>query len=222
MARIPRNLILENNSYFHVTWKCHNDDFLLRDDRIKAQLHALLKKYKLKFGVKIYGYCFMDNHPHIIGYMEDLKEFSKFFQTVNGLLARYINKVLGRRGQVVMDRFHSPMIETEKHMLNTLHYVELNPVRAGICKRVHQFRWSSYHAHANGQVDTLLDPLPETIHMSFKSYRSLSAWKASLRSVGKTLLVKTYFIGSPHWMRLQRRDLYLQLLCNKQKGNNHE
>ncbi len=217
MARISRKLILEDNSYFHVTWKCHNNDFLLKDTKVKTYLYNLLKAYKHKYKIKIYGYCFMDNHPHIVGYCESVELFSAYFRVVNGLLARFINRSCGRMGQVIMDRFRSPRIQDERHMTEVLHYVDLNPVRAGICAEPKFFTWSSYRHHAFGTPDALVDPLPKGVQINPADYRALNTFIFKRGKTISPIYSKTFFIGTPQWVRNRQRHLHLQLV--KQKCN---
>jgi len=37
-------------------------------------------------------------------------------------------------------------------------YIELNPVRAEMVNRPHDYRWSSYHANGLGKADRLITP----------------------------------------------------------------
>lgn len=212
MARLPRRLLLQDNSYFHVTWKCHNDDHLLKSNEVKAFLYNLLLTFKEKHKIKIYGYCFLDNHPHIVGHCESIKEFSRFFQNVNGILARYINRISDRKGQVIMDRMKSPQIETERYLHTVLHYVDLNPVRAGVTKRAKDYRWSSYRAHAHGQPDPLLDPLPEGLRVTTQTYQKISSIILQKDSKKMPLYYTTFFIGTPTWVRKRRRTLFESML----------
>ena len=212
MARIPRKQILQDQSYFHVTWKCHNDSFLLQDDQAKTFLYDLILRYKTKYRIKIYGYCFMDNHPHIVGYCETVEEFSRFFQVVNGTLARFINQELGRRGQVIMDRLRSPRIQNERHMMHVLHYVDLNPVRAGICNQASKYRWSSYRSRAYGAKDPILDPLPLSDRIDQVHYQKQSQYILTRGNSTSPIYQNVYFIGTPQWVRHKRRELYQQFL----------
>lgn len=208
MARTPRKLLLENNSYFHVTWKCHNDDFLLKEDRVKRLLYDLLLAYKAKYRIKIFAYCFMDNHPHIVGYCETVKDFSDYFQRVNSIIAKYVNQISARKGQVIMDRFRSPQIETDRYLTTVIHYVDLNPVRAGICKRAKDYKWSSYNAHAHNQPDPLLDPLPTQVRVEAYVFEKLSFFLLKHGRKTIPMYCRSYFIGSPYWVKKRRRMLF--------------
>ncbi|MFA4873924.1 MAG: transposase [bacterium] len=105
MAYRPRYTIVCDGCSFHVTWQCHNRDWLLREDWAKRLYYGLLLQYKDKYNVQIHSYQLMENHPHLTGTMTSKKGFSDFFRVVNNLFARKYNKRHKRRGQVVMDRF---------------------------------------------------------------------------------------------------------------------
>jgi putative transposase len=40
-------------------------------------------------------------------------------------------------------------------------YIEMNPVRAGLVRLPRDYRWTSYHANAEGKVDPLISPHEE-------------------------------------------------------------
>jgi putative transposase len=44
----------------------------------------------------------------------------------------------------------------EKHLVEGMRYVEMNPVRAGLVKRAWDYRWSSAKAHIRGEGDELV------------------------------------------------------------------
>jgi len=48
----------------------------------------------------------------------------------------------------------------ETYLLACAQYVERNPVRAGLCRRPGEYRWSSAAAHLAGRDDTLVRVAP--------------------------------------------------------------
>lgn len=90
----------------------------MKSDEVKKIYYDLLLKYKKKYGIQIYAYNFMSNHPHITGKMDSKEAFSNYFRVVNNLFAKKYNRIHGRRGQVVMDRFKKA--ENLKKMKNIL------------------------------------------------------------------------------------------------------
>ena len=73
--------------------------------------------------------------------MHDLSLFMK------GLLQRFtrwFNKQNGLRGTLWEERFHSVIVESGTACRMMTAYIDLNPVRAGICTEPEDYRWSSY------------------------------------------------------------------------------
>jgi putative transposase len=67
------------------------------------------------------------------------------------------NRQQGRIGHLWQNRFFSCSLEPS-HLLAAMHYVELNPVRAGMISEAWEWPWSSARAHASQQDhDELLD-----------------------------------------------------------------
>jgi putative transposase len=94
---------------------------------------------------EILAYCLMPNHFHLVLDAE-VAELSLGMQRVNGLYAQRFNRVHGYCGHVFQGRFHSKPIRDDAHLPGSIRYVLLNPVRAGLCARPEQWRWSSYRA----------------------------------------------------------------------------
>jgi putative transposase len=215
MAYLPRYQYIYDGSSFHVTWQCHNKDWLLKWDWSKKIYYDLLLKYKDKYGVEIYSYNFMDNHPHITGHMHDKEKFSDFFRLVNGQFARRVNKRLGRRGQVVMDRFKSPTIESDEHMLTVMAYIDLNQQRAGKVSHPKNNQWSSYNYYAYGEPDPLITPSPSYIALADNEEER----RCLYRNMVETLIAHrkpmnishTSFIGNPAWVIKKYKELCTRL-----------
>ncbi|HPR05538.1 MAG TPA: transposase [Denitromonas sp.] len=211
MAYLPRYQIICDDSRFHVTWQCHNKDWLLKWEWAKCAYYNLLLKYKDKYGVQIHAYSFMDNHPHLAGHLENKERFSDFFRVVNSQFARTINKRLKRRGQVVMDRFKSPMIESDEHMLTAMAYIDLNQHRAGKVPHPSKNDWSSYGYYANGKEDPLITPSPSYVALGStpmerqREYRDIVASLIENRRVIN--ISHTCFIGDPSWVIRKYREL---------------
>ncbi len=210
MANHRRSLIIHNGSKFHVTWKCHNDDWLLKPLYAKRTYYNLLLKYKNKYGMKFHSYCFMDNHPHLTGTCTTQKQFSDFFRVVNSCLAKTINKNLKRKGQVVMDRFKSPQIETQHDLLHVMFYGDMNPYRTKRPVHPDEFKFSSYHHYARGIKDPLLTEPECYLNLGATEKERQTEYRKRVSEIiksdwkdpkAKTIdLDRVYFIGNPEWV----------------------
>lgn len=96
---------------------------------------------------QVLSYCLMPNHVHYV-VDADVPQLSLALQRINGLYAQRFNREHGFRGHLFQGRFHSKPVKAESHLPGSIRYVEMNPVRAGLCTHPSQWRWSSYRALA--------------------------------------------------------------------------
>ena len=211
MAYRPRYTIVCDGSSFHVTWQCHNRDWLLREEWAKQLYYGLLLQYKDRYGVQIHSYQLMENHPHMTGTMTTKEGFSDFFRVVNNLFARKYNKRHNRRGQVVMDRFKSPRIQDDTYMLRAMTYGDLNGVRCGRDEGPRDAKWSSYSCYAHGRKDPLVTMAPSYLTLGNTPKERQRAYRGMVRELmrqDRINISNTCFIGDPGWVMKQYRILH--------------
>jgi putative transposase len=165
-VRIPRFELIYDGCSFHLTWKTHNSDFLLVSESVKQILYLLLLKHKTAYGIRIFAYCFMSNHIHIVGQLADKIRFSRFLQLVHSRFAKGYNKDHGRSGQVIQDRAKTPVIEDDVYLKQAMIYTELNPWKAKMVKDPKNYRFSSYRHYAFGEIDPLIDTAPVYLQLA--------------------------------------------------------
>jgi putative transposase len=230
MANLSRKYILFNEDTFHLIWRCHNKNWLLKPNEAKQLYYDLLLKYKNKYDVKVYSYCFMTNHIHLTGKCKTVEGISSLMRTVNSVFGKKINKRLGRCGQVIMDRFKSPVIQTDEDLLNVMRYIDLNPCRAKMVNHPKYYKWSSFAHYAYGKKDPLITPAPAYLAISETSSTRMELYLEMIESLWKEKVKNNYskvlFIGNPDWvitrycyiksLQKMRRETYV----NKLKENN--
>jgi len=206
-------MVIDDQSYFHVTWQCHNKDWLFQSNGMKQLYYDLLLRFKGRYQVQIYSYCFMSNHAHLTGYCENKKLFSDFFRIVNSLFARKLNQNRKRRGQVIMDRFKSPRIESHQDLEKVMQYVDLNPKRAGMVVHPKDYAWTSFHYYAYGKTDSLITPAPNYEKLgttgSERQIKYLAMIEEILRSDWKEKrpYSSAPFVGNPIWVEVKTKQL---------------
>jgi putative transposase len=212
VARIPRRYLVDENTVNHCSWRSHNHSFVFATDEERAKFLELLGEHKEKYGVRILSYCLMGTHPHVVSVAtQGQAALSSFWQVVNGRYARWFNARHGRRGQVVMDRFSSPLIQDERHLLRTMRYGDQNPVKAGLVRSAARWRWSSHRHYALGEPNDLIDDAPAFLNLGRTAVERRLAYRhlfsASLTSAqdGCEQMVTCLFIGDTPWVndRLQ-------------------
>lgn len=120
---------------------------------------GLLVKAKAVAGIDIWAYCLMPNHVHLVVVPNHADSLSLLFRDAHLRYTLRINRRQGWQGHLWQERFHSFVMD-ERHLLATVRYTELNPVRAGLCRRPEEWPWSSVHAHLRAANDHLVDVAP--------------------------------------------------------------
>jgi putative transposase len=117
-----------------------------------------LKEWKNRLGCKIYAYCLMTNHVHlIIDPCNKVENLALLMKRISGRQTRYVNKIEGRRGTLWEGRYKSSPIKKNEYLLACFRYVEFNPVRAGIVDDPGKYRWSSYKYKVGREDSNWLD-----------------------------------------------------------------
>ena len=77
-------------------------------------------------------------------------------QSIKGFTARHVNMKLQRRGPLWQRSFYDRMIRDEKQLLETVNYVHMNPVLAGIVDSAEQYEYSSAGRREDVDIDLFL------------------------------------------------------------------
>jgi putative transposase len=154
MPRTAR-LVVPNVPH-HVTQRGNRRQTTFYSDADFAFYRALLAEWCTKTETKIWGWCLMPNHVHLVLEPSHADGLRAALCETHRRYTRYVNAREDWRGHLWQERFSSfPM--DEAHLLSALRYVELNPVRARLVERAEDWRWSSARAHLGQGADGITD-----------------------------------------------------------------
>jgi len=125
-----------------------------------------LNEWKTKLQCKLYAYCLMTNHVHLILDPGEKEEnLAKLMKRVAGRQTRYVNKLEKRTGTLWEGRYKSSPISADSYLMACGRYIELNPVRACLVDHPGNYQWSSY-AEKTGENHTMVDADPFYLGLS--------------------------------------------------------
>ncbi|AKL93674.1 transposase [Clostridium aceticum] len=128
---------------YHVILRGINRQIIFEDDQDYEKLLETIKDHKEKSGYEIYAYCLMSNHIHLL-IKEGEEELGRVFRRIGATYVYWYNWKYNRRGHLFQDRFKSEVVETDGYLLMVLRYIHQNPLKAGMVKKIQEYRWSSY------------------------------------------------------------------------------
>jgi REP element-mobilizing transposase RayT len=141
MPRQPRSY--EPGAIYHLTAHGVDERPIFRDDEDRQcfviRLTRLVKERRWRF----FAICLMDTHYHLVLTTRD-GTISPGMRELNGGHSRVFNARHNRRGALFESRYRERLVRDDRHLLKTIRYVAMNPVRAGMVSRPEDWPWSTY------------------------------------------------------------------------------
>ncbi len=94
-------------------------------------------------GFRIVHFAILSNHLHLIVEADGDAEYRRGMRRLTIRLAKNLNKLWGRKGRVLEDRYHEVLIETPTQARHALRYVLNNALKHGVEVRQGIDCWSS-------------------------------------------------------------------------------
>jgi REP element-mobilizing transposase RayT len=107
----------------HVTLKVRRGLRTLRDVRIVRALEATLAEACERGDFRVAQYSIQADHLHFLVEADDRTALGRGMKSIAARVARAVNRVLGRRGRVLRDRYHLRVLETPREVRRALIYV---------------------------------------------------------------------------------------------------
>jgi len=140
VPRYPRKY--SKTGIYHIMLRGNERKNIFINEEDKGKFIKIVFKKKTREAFKLYAYCIMDNHLHLV-IKEQKEPISRIIKRITTSYAYYFNNKYKRVGHLFQDRFKSETIEDEPYLLSVIRYVHNNPEKAEITKK-EKYRWSSY------------------------------------------------------------------------------
>jgi len=155
MARRLRFFVTEVP--YHVVQRGNNRNPIFFSKNDYRFFLNVLQEAKTKHPCFIYAYCLMPNHFHLLIQPKEKDNISLLMKLLGAKYVHYVNRSYERTGTLWEGRFKCSLIDEESYFFTCLHYIEMNPVRAGIVDSPGVYNWSSYRVRAFGEKSPVLD-----------------------------------------------------------------
>jgi REP element-mobilizing transposase RayT len=148
MARAWR--IEYEGALYHVLSRGNQRQEIFADDDDRLLFLSTLADMAGRFEVEVYAYVLMGNHYHLL-LRTQRSNLSKAMQWFGATYTSRFNSKYLRSGHLFQGRFKSMLVQNDAYLLRLSYYIHRNPLRAGMVKRLADYRWSSYPAYTYGK-----------------------------------------------------------------------
>jgi len=168
MPRIARGLT--DGYIYHVLNRGNGKQTVFHKDADYEAFISLIRDAINQYSVKLFFYCLMPNHFHLVLSPEKSADLSRWMQWVMTSQVRRYHKHYQSSGHVWQGRFKSFIIQQDHHLLTVGRYIEGNPVRSGFVKSAKDWVWSSHLETIGKRQSGLLNALPIELPADWNQY----------------------------------------------------
>lgn len=196
-----RHRVEYDGALYHVIQRSNNREKIFGSDSDKKRLIDLLAGCSKKLGFRLFGYVIMENHYHLL-LQTGAIPLNKVMHRINFLYSRNYNSSNDRHGHVFGGRYKAALIQDESYLFAVLRYIHQNPLRAGICRSVAEYTWSSDRAYRDNEssfvhVDSVLNTFSRNRPAAIKTYLKMMGEKEAVefekvRVHGDDEFIKSY------------------------------
>lgn len=139
----------------HIVQRGHNRQLVFVERSDYEQYLSSLRELKEQCGIKVFSYCLMTNHVHLLVSPNDAAGLGAFMKGLAARATRYRNKLEGRSGTLWEGRYKSSLVASEEYLLACSRYIEMNPVRALMVVLAGDYEWSSFQQRVGAKPEWL-------------------------------------------------------------------
>jgi len=158
---------------YHILSRGNEQKDIFYDDQDRLLFSETVGEMSQRFEIDVFAYVLMGNHYHLL-LKTNRANLSKSMQWLGVTYTRRFNLRHFRSGHLFQGRFKSLIVQNDAYLMRLSCYIHRNPLRAGIVKRLADYRWSSYNTYAYG------DKAPEWLvtKQIFSQFKGTDKYKA--------------------------------------------
>jgi REP-associated tyrosine transposase len=131
---------------YHVMNRARRGQDLYPDKADMDTFLDLLKETAAMFNLKVFAYCLMPTHYHLLVQTPDAN-LSRCMRHINGVYTQRYNVLNKCDGTLFRGRYKAILIDADSYLLELVRYIHRNPLRAGIVTKLGRYVWSSHRGY---------------------------------------------------------------------------
>lgn len=137
---------LSESGIYHIMLRGINQQQIFEDEEDSHKYLEILKTCKTISKFKIFAYCLMGNHIHLLIKIEK-ENLELIFKRIGARFVYWYNWKYQRNGHVFQGRFKSEPVEDDRQLLAIIRYIHRNPLKSGLGNL--NYKYSSYNKYIN-------------------------------------------------------------------------
>lgn len=198
MPRILRGL--GDNQLYHIINRGNERARIFHKNEDYISFTGLMAEAANRCPVKLFAYCLMPNHFHLLASPKHAHELSAWMQWLMTSHVRRYRAHYGGTGHVWQGRFKSFLIKEDSHLVTVARYVEGNPVRGGLAASAAAWPWSSHAETIGAAPRSLTSILPISLPPEWTRYVDTPMNEAELEKMRLSVIRQKPY-GDEDWQK---------------------
>jgi len=175
--------------------------------------------------MRLLSYCVMPNHWHLVVWPREDGDLSAFvgWLTLTHTQRWHAHRHSVGSGHVYQGRFKSFLVESDEYLWTVCRYVERNALRAALCARAEEWRWSSLWRREFGDAEcrAVLSKWPLAVPKNWASRVNRADSPSELEALRRCVNRGQPF-GSENWVERMTKRFGLDLAFRPRGRPRHE
>jgi len=205
---MPRQArIIYPGFFYHVLNRGNGKRIIFHKKQDYEMFINLMIKATVRFPLKIFSYCLMPNHFHLVVSPDKYDKLANWMHWLMTVYAKRYHFYHNTTGHLWQSRYKSFVIENDRHLFTVIRYVEGNPVRAGLVPSAKDWKWSSHRFNlgiltSSCENSFIPSRLPFPIPKDWGLFVDTPLLKKDLLNLRKCLRSNLPF-GERQWMKIE-------------------
>ncbi len=227
MARKQR--VHYEGALYHVICRGNNREYVFEKEEDKKIYLETIIRYKEKYSFKLYAYCIMDNHVHLLIEVDKVP-LAKIMQGIQQVFTMKYNKKNNRTGHAFEQRYKSMLCNKDEYLLSLIRYIHQNPIKAGKKERL-DYKWSSHKIYIEMKENELIDIkhvlsiLSENINRAIKKYAELMEEEIGIEEIKEKEINEEMKVNREHKQEENKKlehDYIIDKICQHYEIESYE
>jgi len=153
MRKMPRTHI--EGAIYYVTSRGDHNEEIFKDSKDYLIYMNALKKYKEQYGFKLFAFCLLPNHMHLLIELKEGITISDIMHDLNSNYTKYFNGRYNKKGHLFQERNRTILAEKPVFLLPMTAYIHLNPKSQNLISEIKDYSYSSYPMYSGSKLSAL-------------------------------------------------------------------
>ena len=185
MARRPR--VFVEGALYHVYNRFARGEGVFGDPEEAIDFVERLREVKTRDGFNVFAWTLLTNHYHL-ALRASAVPLSRTMQFLQCGFSRGFNRRWRRTGPLWQSRYKAKLIDEPEYLSRVIHYIHLNPIRAGLTEDPSKYTFSG-HRELMGKIRRPLCDVDEALLCFGRTVKSArrayaSGMKKAMKDVG--------------------------------------